>query len=551
MNSSMLKLVSLIIVSMALNACSVNKEVKTAPSSKEDLGFMLMGVSAQEAQDSGLSYRVVNKKHKLVEIYSTENKIEKAFPGIKYEKNQMDAKYIQSEKVDPVDPNQEIKDFIGDCKKGESLTLQIKNKNMDIIKDPLSQVPTANLGDDLEVEAVQLDGAISEETQYIWILSTVGLVQYDQFLYSGKNFKLKLQGMGEYQISLVAKDKNDHCGIAPYVLWVTSNTPLLTQNNTNSSIPKNPYVQHLEKAGLMSDKSEREEKVITAVIDTGVNYNHSELNSQMYRNLGEIPNNGLDDDENGFVDDYSGFDFFSGDPHPMDDTGHGSHVAGLIAGFESGITNNTLILPLKVGSGSGIDSASIAGAILYAVDQGAKVINVSLGGHKKPTDIEILAYEYANDNDVIVVAASGNGHPKFGFGLSLDRLPLYPASLDLENIIAVAASSNNPGLLATYSNFGSAVDIVAPGGEQNDPLYSTAMINNLGLDYIGKNGTSMAAPIVAGAIAEILSINPKLTSQEVKSIITDSGTLDRRLNSLTSNAKVLNIDAAIKLAEAL
>ncbi len=544
-----LKILNIALLTAAMTACTVNKEVKTAPSTKESLGFIVTGVSTKEAKDSGLSYRTVNERHKLVEVYSTKEKVTKAFPGAKIEKNQL-YQHNQAEAPDePVNESAKIQSFIKGCKEDQSLSLHIKNKDENVIKDPISQVTTSNMGDSLELEVIQLDGEISTETEYLWFLTNVGMTVYDQYLYEGKSFSLELTGVGQYQVSVVAKDKNNVCGISPYLHWVTSNAPILEESL--DSLPSNLDTHHLEEAGLLDGKTDRTDKIIVAVLDSGVNYNHPGLNQSMYRNEEEIPGNEIDDDGNGFVDDYSGFDFISKDPHPMDDIGHGSHVSGLIAGEESGVTSNALILPVKVTSGSVVDSASLAGAILYAVDQGAKIINLSLGGYGEPTAAEEMAYEYAKDNDVILVVASGNGHPVFGFGLNLDRKPIYPASLGLENMIVVSASSKNSKPLTAYSNFGSVVDIVAPGGDSSDSLYSAAMVNNVDVYYIPMSGTSMAAPIVTGLAAEILSVNSSLSPEEVKKIIVESGTKDSLLVGLTKNAKHLNIDAAVKLAEEL
>lgn len=550
MTKSSMSILNLILISFSMVACTVNKEITKAPSSQKDLGFIVSGSSKSEIKDSGLKYRIINEKHKLAEVYGSEEDVKIAFPGSTIEKNQMEAKYIFSEENnDPVNDQEKLEAFVGDCKDGENLSLLVKNKSENVIKDPISQVTTSNMGEPLELEAVQLDGALGSETKYYWVLSNVGMSKYEKYLYEGKDFNLKLTGVGQYQISVIAKDKNNVCGISPYAHWVTSNVPILEE--ASESLQSNLDTHHLEEAGLLLGKSDRTDKIIVAVIDTGVNYNHPELNEFMFKNENEIPGNDIDDDGNGFVDDYSGYDFFSKDPHPMDDMGHGSHVSGLIAGLESGVTSNALILPIKVGSGSGIDSASLAGAVLYAVDQGAKVINLSLGGYAEPTMAEHSAYEYARDNDVILVIASGNGHPVFGFGLNLDRRPIYPASLGFDNMIVVSASSKSAKPLATYSNFGSVVDIVAPGGDANDRLSSTAIVNNLDIHYTEMNGTSMAAPIVAGAAAEILSISSNLTPLEVKKVLVDSGTKDEMLDGLTKNSKHLNIDEAVKLAEAL
>jgi subtilisin family serine protease len=267
---------------------------------------------------------------------------------------------------------------------------------------------------------------------------------------------------------------------------------------------------------------------VIAVLDTGADWNHEDLSNNIWSNADEIPNNGIDDDNNGYIDDVRGWDFvpFNGDNDPSDDNDpvyHGTHVSGTIAAEGNngiGITGvcwTASIMPLKILDESGLGFVSdIVEAIDYAVANGAKVINVSLSGTFFSTP-EYEAIERARDNGVLVVAAAGNsgdGFQSFGWNNDILLQANYPASYDLENIIAVAATNQND-LLASFSNYGPvSVDVAAPGVN----IYSTRAGN--GYQYLG--GTSMATPHVSGLAALIWSANSGLTYTQVKDKILNS-----------------------------
>ena len=251
--------------------------------------------------------------------------------------------------------------------------------------------------------------------------------------------------------------------------------------------------------------------VVVAVVDTGVDYNHSDLSGNIWVNSGEIPDNGIDDDGNGFVDDVRGWDFVDGDNDPMDLDAHGTHVAGTIAaennGFGvTGVAYNATIMPVRVIDKEGGTSSDVAAGIRYAVDNGANVINLSLGGNFTSTEEED-AIRYASDSGVVVVMAAGNEG---------DSQPVYPARYATDWGIAVGAVDSNK-TLADFSNRAGATPldyVVAPGVD----ILSTTPNNS----YQSFDGTSMAAPHVSGVAALILSANPNLTPAEVESLLTQT-----------------------------
>jgi len=237
--------------------------------------------------------------------------------------------------------------------------------------------------------------------------------------------------------------------------------------------------------------------VIVAVIDSGVDYNHEDLNANMWTNPGEIPDNGEDDDGNGYVDDYYGINALDDNGNPMDDKGHGTHCAGIIAAVGDndigvvGVCWTAKIMSLKFldAEGEGSISDEIK-CIEYAIDKGAHIINASLGGPDF-SYFEKNAIDASKEAGILFVTAAGND------GSNNDEEPFYPASSDCDNIIAVAATNHNDNL-ASFSNYGAySVDVAGPGVS----IYST-LPNNF-YDY--KSGTSMAAPYVAGLAALIHS----------------------------------------------
>ncbi len=194
--------------------------------------------------------------------------------------------------------------------------------------------------------------------------------------------------------------------------------------------------------------------IIVAVVDAGVAYDHPDLAGNTWVNSAELNGlPGVDDDNNGFVDDINGWDFINNDGHPVDYNQHGTHVAGIVAARGnngiggSGVMWSAQIMPVRfLGiTGSG-DVARGAEAIEYAVDNGARIINTSWGGYDYSATL-YNAIDYARQKNVLVVAAAGNEEK------NNDTDPFYPASFNLANIISVAASDQNDSL-AFFSNYG-------------------------------------------------------------------------------------------------
>lgn len=263
--------------------------------------------------------------------------------------------------------------------------------------------------------------------------------------------------------------------------------------------------------------------ILIAVIDTGIDRDHSELDDNIWVNQDEIPGNGIDDDANGYVDDFQGWNFVDDNNNVEDSDYHGTHVAGTIAaeagGMVQGVAYNAKIMPLKVfPENAGAQLVDIADAIYYATNNGAHIINMSLGIRQEeetisPFSWRILrsAMKYANDNGVVVVSAAGNDN-----FLS----PAVPGAYAVESGIVVGAVDETGNLDTNYSNrAGNAKDYENDGFEF--PLYVTAagtrIWSTVPDDTFGRlQGTSMAAPHVAAAIALLLEADPSLTPDQVR-----------------------------------
>ena len=253
--------------------------------------------------------------------------------------------------------------------------------------------------------------------------------------------------------------------------------------------------------------------VVVAVIDTGVDYTHKDLAANMWVNDGEIPDNGIDDDGNGYIDDYRGVNFitngtYPGQNDPMDDMGHGTHVSGIIAmtpgnGGGVGVAYGAKIMAIKAGQATGsFASTDIAKAITYAKANGADVINMSFGGTGKSSLVE-SALKDAFGQCVLVASAGNDGCPTTDYPLLVPKEDIYPAGYNY--VIGVMAEDAS-GNLAGFSNWDYIIgknceyEIAAPGVG----IYSTLPNNK----YALWSGTSMAAPIVAAEAAIIRSYRP-------------------------------------------
>ncbi len=291
---------------------------------------------------------------------------------------------------------------------------------------------------------------------------------------------------------------------------------------------------------ILSVEIESDNKPIIAVIDTGVDYSHSvfKLSNAIWTNPNEIPGNNIDDDQNGFIDDVNGWNFFHNSNDPYDDDGHGTHVAGIVLGVTIDIFADTLkespirIMPLKFlgADGSGTTAQAIE-AINYAILNGAKVINNSWGGYNYSASLHSALAE-AYKQGVFIVTAAGNSTN------DNDSKPIYPANLsEIPSLISVAAS-NDWDSIAYFSNYGvQSVQVTAPG---------VSVLSTLPRGRYGyASGTSMAAPFVAGLAGLIIREAPDLSGFQLRQILIENVEPISKLKAYVSSSGRVDVLASL------
>ena len=322
---------------------------------------------------------------------------------------------------------------------------------------------------------------------------------------------------------------------------VPQGTDTYTQSYSNVKVTQAWAVEKLYNDGP---------KVIVAVIDTGLDLNHG-----LFKDSNSIWENttekngvaGVDDDGNGYIDDYNGWNFVARSNAMYDDADHGTHVAGIILGTGMDVLvmpireSRHRIMPLKFLSGSGSGTTADAiNAMYYAVNNGAKVINNSWGGPTYSTALH-EAYTYAYNNGVVVVTAAGNS------AVNLDSSPMYPAALDTPSNITVIATSDADNR-ASFSNFSTTLSHVgAPG------VSIVSSVPGTGCSAPGcfsmMSGTSMASPFVAGLAGLVIREAPNLSAYQVKGIILSSVDTVSVLATRTQTSGRVNALKAINSAK--
>lgn len=311
----------------------------------------------------------------------------------------------------------------------------------------------------------------------------------------------------------------------------------ITEDKTNNNWA-NERIQLSE--AMKNFKGRRQ--ILIAVIDTGVDLNNPLIKESIYKNSGEfgLDKNGndkrynnIDDDMNGFIDDFQGWNFSGNNNKPQDHHGHGTHISGIILnGLEK--TKNIKILPLQFFSESTTSKQNIintAQAIKYAVKMGADIINYSAGGGR-PNDIEKAAINLAEENDVLLIAAAGNESS------NNDRSPYYPANYHNKNIISVASIDKKDRKVSS-SNYGlDSIDLFAPGHS----------IQSIGLNNtrIKLTGTSQATAFVTKVAALTLSASiNKIDPIVLREHLILKATTSPGLKSYSRGAGVVNANRSL------
>ena len=351
-------------------------------------------------------------------------------------------------------------------------------------------------------------------------------------------------------------EANNEINTDPTENYSVVNAPI-NQNQTNANLPNDPLFNEqwaLDNKGQNGGKANADMKalrawektkgakeVVVAVLDTGVDYTHPDLVSNMWTRPDNVPQ--YTDAELGTYNDFHGFNATDNQGDPMDENGHGTHCSGII-GAEgdnnegiAGINWNVTIMPLKFMGRGGFGSTKDAiEAINYAIDRkrhgvNVRIISASWGSTANSKALED-AIRAAGEEGILFVAAAGNN------GTSNDRSPHYPSNYDLPNVISVAASDSND-VLASFSNFGvKTVHIAAPG----KGIVST-WLND---DYREASGTSMATPYVAGVAALIVANEPKISVEKLREKLLKSVDKLDSMNGKIENGGRINAAKALE-----
>lgn len=376
-------------------------------------------------------------------------------------------------------------------------------------------------------------------------LAKLGLQKLRSFsIVSAVHVKIIDGGDMQAKIAALKSDKRFAYAEPNYALKLFETTPndnmftnqwALHNSGQNGGVT-NADIGALTAWGVSTGKG----SVQVAVIDTGIDYNHTDLAANMWKNPGEIPGNGIDDDNNGYIDDVYGYDFGAGDADPMDDLiGHGTHVAGIIGGVGNnglgicGANWTVKLMALKIADNNGgLSLAAAVEAIEYAWKMGARVSNNSWGGYGY-SQVLYDAIKVAGESDHLFIAAAAND------SLDNDTTPAYPASYDLDNIVAVAATDRKDAL-ANFSNYGlTTVDLGAPGVDVVSTLPTSGSM--MGQDYGEASGTSMATPQVVGAAALVLSVDSRLSAVALKAALLGNVDPDPALDGKTVTGGRLDV----------
>ncbi|MCX7746913.1 MAG: S8 family serine peptidase [Clostridia bacterium] len=277
-------------------------------------------------------------------------------------------------------------------------------------------------------------------------------------------------------------------------------------------------------------------RVVIGVLDTGIDIKHREISNNIFINRNEIPDNKIDDDKNGFIDDINGWDFYNNDNTVYDyelADYHGTSVAGIIASAINGdgicgVSPNVKILPLKFMNGSSGSVKDAIRAIEYASSLGVKIINCSWDNNVFDKELKRVIEKH---EDILFICSAGKQ------GADLDKTPAYPACYNLPNILTVAAI-NNKGELYKISGYGSKADVAAPG----ENIVSIMPDNN----YDISSGTSIAAPFVTGTAALIKSCKYNISPKEMCAVIKQNVKLIKSLQGKVSTGGIVDAYAAVK-----
>ncbi|NOY46764.1 MAG: S8 family serine peptidase, partial [Chlorobi bacterium] len=327
---------------------------------------------------------------------------------------------------------------------------------------------------------------------------------------------------GKIRVELICESKGGY-GDFDYdtTMLSPSDFTVLTPSAQDDLSVRQQYLQQ-SKVDQAWNFSHGSSEVVVAVIDDGIYTGHPDLDSNMWLNFNEVEGNGKDDDDNGYIDDRWGWDFVSNSKDMTTLGTHGTMVAGII-GSESnnntgitGINWNIKLMPIIACDNDGCSEGAIKKGIKYAVDNGADIINLSLGGNVfNYTENYNEIIKYAFDKNVLVVIATGNGDVEGGIGRNLNITKVSPVCNDgNQNMVLGVGAIDEENKVTSWSNYGSCADVFAPG----ENIVSTAVpaYSTLNRFYDMADGTSFSAPIVSGIAALIKAKYPTIKNTAIR-----------------------------------
>lgn len=352
------------------------------------------------------------------------------------------------------------------------------------------------------------------------------------------------------------------------IIFAVANSALAFQQDYTPLDPylfQQSYLGTINTKGSWSSQSKENKEVVVAILDSGIDLAHPDLKNNIWINSDEIPGDGLDNDENSYIDDINGWDFVDSDNDPMpvllegyDYTAvnHGTVIAGIIGASANdegivGINPRAKLMDLRILDSKGMGNTLVLSqAIDYAVENGADIINLSLVGKSIDESLK-RSIVNAYNKGVMIVAASGN---ESKVGVDLDAEPAYPVcDFDNVNRIIGVAAVDSQNKLSTFSNFGEkCIDIAAPGVNIYSTVYHDIEDSNFSSYYRGGwSGTSVAAPLVTGALSLLKMNYPNLRPADMYSILLSSTDSLQAANTLLYKKLgkgLLNIGAALDAA---
>jgi subtilisin family serine protease len=303
-------------------------------------------------------------------------------------------------------------------------------------------------------------------------------------------------------------------------------------------------------APLAWDLSTGDQSVVVADIDTGTRFTHQDLAANLWTNAAEIPGNGIDDDNNGKIDDVYGWDFFYDRANASDEHGHGTHTGGTIGAVGNnalgvvGVNWSVKIMTIKIydSTGFGTTSAMLINAYNYVRMMKERGVNIRVTNNSYGGCDEACGYDQATKDAVDAIGAAGilQVFAAGNSGQNNDQIPFYPASYTSPSVLAVAAS-NSSDTRASFSNYGvNSVDIAAPGVGILSTMFTTDS------SYGMMSGTSMATPHGAGAAALLAAFNPNLSAASLKATLMNTVDPLPDWNGVVKTGGRLNVNRALR-----